>query len=580
MREIVWKGLLAVLILAIVLVLGACDKELGDKKSGRDVLVQVRLVGVAEGGKDDVTRSGSVREMEEFLTPVGDGMLLGMRMERDEEALRAVEKPLNGDAYFRVVAMEHGTSTFVSYGDFTIDDGCVGGGLHVPDNGDTYDFTCYSYNTNNAFSALTYKQGATIPTSEMVNVFDGTNDLLWEKKEDVGVSDGALELDILLRRVMARVKVVVDCSYNNWSISAIDNTVTLGAVSNTGSMRLASGETVVNDGAKAISWPSLSAGMSQESTEMLVMPKNTSTLTVTIPKEAVTRVSLSQIPSAAAIGTFSTALVGGNSYRLHVRLRTPIWARSNIYWDATLNDGEGALTFVPAESSDDTKQGYQGVFFKWGSLVGISPNDSEDIYKPVVQNPLSGSTWVATTDSWGNIPYMTITVGTPSQNNTTAIDPEQNNLATYQTLLGDICQYLSTKTGVVSGDYRLPISVEFGLTTSGWGEGGTFGNTPLAKSQVNAYGTTVIIGESDPYNRGYVKNITMGNVILPASGWRGFSYGDLVAVGLQGVYWSGSLSPKNDTDANAHDFCFSGGSMLQPWSDLRPHGESVRCVRK
>jgi hypothetical protein len=584
-----WEGVFAAL--AVMLLLVACEKELGEKKSGKDVLVRVRLVGVAEGGKDDVTRSGSMGEMEEVLTPVGDGMLLGMWMERDEEDLRAAETTLAGDVYFRVVAVVHGTSTFISYGDFTIDDGCVTGGLHVPDN-DSYDFICYSYNSNTAFgSALTYKQGDNIAGTVTIDAVQGTKDLLYEKIEDVPVSGAGPELDILLRRVMARVKVMVDCSYNNWGISAIANTMTLGAVANTGTVNLVSGAMSGTTGTKAISWPTLSASTSQESTEMLVMPKNSSTLTVTVPKEAVARVSLGQIPSATATGTFSTALVAGNSYKLRVRLRTSIWARSNIYWQEVTDDQDpkypGYLTFEPAAddpvNNDDTKQGYQGVFFVWGSLVGLPPNNDHTypswqnapIYKPVVKDPLTTSTWTATTGNIQDImlaSYITITVGTPGRDNTTAIDAEQNNLATYQALAGDICQYLSTKTGVVSGDYRLPTSMEFGLAGS-WELGGTYRELDI--SEVNAYGTTTIIGGSSPYDGIYAKSTTMGNVIFPASGWLHYTAGELVYAGAQGVYWSGSRAESS----RGHDFCFDADVRVG-YDDGVYYGESVRCVKK
>jgi hypothetical protein len=229
-------------------------------------------------------------------------------------------------------------------------------------------------------------------------------------------------------------------------------------------------------------------------------------------------------------------------------LRIPIFARSNIYWDDTAQK----LTFVPAADNpaqnNDTKAGYQGVLFKWGSLVGISPVmtaqpnpddflSTTPIYVPVVNSTLTSSTWNSTTTAaknWTNafadIPCMDSSYGGTSteRNNTHLIDPERNDLTTYNALRGDICQYLS-KTGAVTGNYRLPVSYEFGENSTGW-EFATSFSYPTG----NAEGTFVV--------QGYVKNTTMDDVFLPHSGGR-LSSGTLDgSAGYVGNYWSGSAN--------------------------------------
>jgi hypothetical protein len=55
------------------------------------------------------------------------------------------------------------------------------------------------------------------------------------------------------------------------------------------------------------------------------------------------------------------------------------WAGSNIYWDGT------QLTFAPAGTPlSDPRTKYSGVYFQWGSLVGISPagDDPLGILRP------------------------------------------------------------------------------------------------------------------------------------------------------------------------------------------------------
>jgi hypothetical protein len=161
-------------VLALAGLLGACDRDVEDGKlRGKDVLVLVRLVGIAEEKEEDITRSISMKETQREAIPIGDGMVMEMRMERDTSALRAVTKvTLDGNSYFRVVAVIHGTSTFISYCDYTINGHVKAGGLHVPDN-DSYDFICYSYNSNAALPALNYAQDDNIPTTAVIDASVG-----------------------------------------------------------------------------------------------------------------------------------------------------------------------------------------------------------------------------------------------------------------------------------------------------------------------------------------------------------------------------------------------------------------------
>jgi hypothetical protein len=616
MRKITWKVALSAWMMTLVL--GACEKELPESKSrGKDVLVEVRMLGVEEGGEKDVTRSSSRWEIEENVVPVGDGVLLEMRMERDSSMLRAGRTTLAGTSRFRVVAVVHGTSTFISYADFTINNGTVAGGLHVPDN-DVYDFICYSYNTANALPGLSYKQDATIPTSATINVYQGTSDLLFEKIEGISVSGAAPVLPILLRRVMARVKVVINCEYNGWAIESVANTMTLGSAYSGGTIRLTDGVAALS-GTPAITWPTPLMGTNQEeeSNQVLVMPQ-AGGVTVRIPGGAIKRQGL-----AAAIPTgteadilstsFSTPVESGYSYRLFIKLKTPIFARSNIYWDGQ------KLTFIPAAAnpaaSDDTKKGLQGVFFKFGSLVGISPaqtsggdnfSGNTPIYVPVVKNPLNTSTWKATTGnamandntflgvtsnwtSWGDntygddvIPYMDM-----SHNWEGFMNPEWNVLSAYQGFRGDICQYLC-KTGAVTGDYRTPTNEEFGGSyrpmyddVHGWHKVNNY-----ASPEVNAAGYadgTADLPDATPGKNGAstaffsVYNSILWNVAFPASGCRNYK-GVLQSVGIYCSYWVGNYVNLG-TGISMSFWATGSADNPQGWA-YRSEGNSVRCVKK
>jgi hypothetical protein len=627
MKSNMKKGMFVALALSLLLV--ACDENLPGNKSGKEVLVQVRLVGIAEGGEENITRSASSKKQERFIAPAANGMLMEMQMEQDTSALRATKTQLAADSYFRVVAFKHETSTFISYGDFTIADGPVAGGLHVPIN-DSYDFVCYSYNTTTPLDALNYKQDATMPDTETISVLQGTKDLLWVKIEDKQVTDEAPELEILLSRVMARVKVAIDLSYNKWTITSISSGVTLGSVHSGGTVRLTDG-TVEGTGTPTVtSWTG--SGNQRESNELLVMPKASgSTITVNIPASAIARQNFASIPTVGATGTFIAELKPGYSYRLRMRWRSPIFARSNIYWDDITDPVNPTLTFIPAAEdpadNNDDYQGYQGVLFRWGSLVGISPvgNNSVSpkfdanlaVYVPVGTGTGASWTatgWVATTagaKGWdifrmcytnqsaltNEIPYfddMYAQVGnvTQDRNNTFVSDDAQNDPATHSGYRGDICLYLN-------GNYRLPTSNEFGTVggfinwpsnPNGWQKGtGSFTNALdagypngradlLSDQQSNTFDPDNNTHAANTTVLGSAKNPALDNVVFPTSGIRNTTNnaGGLASVGASGQYWSGSAY----RSASGYMWAFSGAYATSDNGSNSAGGFPVRCVKK
>ncbi|MDR0939255.1 MAG: hypothetical protein LBN29_07880 [Mediterranea sp.] len=73
--------------------------------------------------------------------------------------------------------------------------------------------------------------------------------------------------------------------------------------------------------------------------------------------------------------------VNGKEYTVNSRITKRLtWATSNIYWDGTkltfdadaVNGGGVVAGRVPSATTDSSPY-YQGVYFKWGSLVGIAP---------------------------------------------------------------------------------------------------------------------------------------------------------------------------------------------------------------
>jgi hypothetical protein len=597
-------GLFAVMALFLV----ACDKDNDlPELSGKLIPVSIRSLEMAADEEETVVRSASLQETSMVSTSIGGGMLLEMKMEREESALRAgTVKPLANNAKFRVIALLHdgvNNDKYVSHGDFTYTAGSPtvyqsAAPFHVPI-GVSYDFICISYNDGDLPATTGYTKGSALPALA-VNSSSKVNLLWWKRSSAVSInSEDDTNLDITLTQRLAKVQVVLDCSYNGWTITGIDaaKNITMNSNVVNGTMNLVTGDVTGTSGNHTITWPSGSATQ-RTSNVFYVIPKSVS---VTVPTEALTvtgNPNHSKIPVSGGTGTFSMALVRGGNYKLYVKLRTPIWAGSNIYWSVSTQK----LTFDVAGTT--TNQGFQGMFFKFGSLVAISPKGKDYTSNTLIYVPVSsGSGWATSTvglsgystwtetSPWSaapttDIPYMDASYSaSEGRNSTLVIDAFQGDVATMRTnLRGDICRYLS-KTGAVSGtdEYRLPTSLEFGNDseawtgrTDGWVKGGgTFESSTVLESDVSDYGTTVIIDKTSPYNRGYARNTFMGNVTLPASGHRISSDGQLFYVGYAGTYWAGSAS----NAPGGYDLNFDVDNMSPALMGWRSYAFPVRCVK-
>jgi uncharacterized protein (TIGR02145 family) len=249
------------------------------------------------------------------------------------------------------------------------------------------------------------------------------------------------------------------------------------------------------------------------------------------------------------------------------------WAGSNIYWDGS------KLTFDAVGTT--SKQYYQGVFFQWGSLVGISPAQT-----PVGTDEWSGSVIVYVsskyTGSSSKPTYSSKTAsaagyGTyrniPYENNQSLPDyysRETNHLyysdqATKTSMWGsgkgDICQYLG-EIGAAPSGYRMPRSVEFGAADD-YTSGGTYStDTSLGNAQ----------GTKDLSSYGWIKKGY--SPTIPAAGYRNGT-GLLKAVGGGGYYWSSSAY-----------FSIYGYYLFLNSEKVNPSGQAdryiaypVRCIK-
>jgi hypothetical protein len=279
--------------------------------------------------------------------------------------------------------------------------------------------------------------------------------------------------------------------------------------------------------------------------------------------------------------SFHKQLEPGHSYTLLVTFRkftyiSTGFAASNIYWNGRY------LTFDAVPDGDNTR--YQGVFFKFGSLVGISPVGDDDsnikVYVPNYNSGISPSWDDNQTISssqfgiWTGIPHEQGGSGSDRTVNWVAADA-QNTPDMWDAYTGDICRYISENGFGPGGKWRLPTSAEFGPAAPGWGP-----STGWEKID-GANGTgedSWINNNEDESPDGKRITIRSGGrrmapiqSFVPASGRRSSS--GLGFVGSVGYYWSGSVNSTGGYNLN-----FSSSNVSTYASAARSYGYAVRCV--
>jgi hypothetical protein len=211
----------------------------------------------------------------------------------------------------------------------------------------------------------------------------------------------------------------------------------------------------------------------------------------------------------AAVGNLSAEKL----YTFTATLKPSRWAESNIYWNGGLTFGLG-----------DTMRAYQGLFFKWGSLQGISP----------VGAWVGGSTPVYTTTkgtaaTWGDIDYDATTASgsLPAAN--------------------DICEQINSA-------YRMPTLQEWvDLRKLSQQTIGTAGGTTT--DAVNGTGAI------------YIGTLYGNLVFMPYAGLRDTD-GSLAVVGeMDAYYWSNEAY---DADNANNNYTALSKTIAMP----------VRCIKK
>jgi hypothetical protein len=542
-------------------------------------------------------------EAETVVAPVDGVLHMYATLEEEENSLRAAgDAAMELETKIIIVAYDN-SGAYVTEAEYEVRDAsggikptaANGRGIIITTAGD-YTFIAYSLNTTSTFS-YSGNMGPYSPDNS-------NHDPLWGSSGKVSVSAGMNRVTIEMRHIFS--KVTVKATSGDLSGTPLISNVSAALL---GYQAVIKNGVVGKGAALEQAFANFPATPATEaySAQRVVYAGNEDITTIKINSA-----TIGGTTHTGSVARFNTKLLPGRSYTLSVRFDELVWAGSNIHWHQTSDDSNnwyGYLDFDLAGSTGD--QGFQGVGFKWGSLVGVPlsrdagnsstafPIDASGrarAFVPIINPTASNRTWyvskstsyttwkAATTSDTDNssiIPYMDgrYVAANPGRNNTYLIDAERNTDAMHAQFRGDICQYIGKVRPTHKG-YRLPTSSELGTTNTA---GGLNATNPVAGGWTS-HGTRVggityddpLDGRTDFIKRGvcYIKNNAM-EVTLPLSGYRAHTDGRLANAGFHGDYWSGSAA----ASPNAY-FLYTNGSDIAPGNaDNRSHCLSVRCVK-
>ncbi|MDR1526079.1 MAG: FimB/Mfa2 family fimbrial subunit [Dysgonamonadaceae bacterium] len=590
----------SLLLVSLGLVVGSCEKEWPE--AGETIPVRFLLQQAPYGEGESLTRSSASGIEEEALSvvPLGDNLYLHASLEVVPPEPTRDALTFTSGTQIIVAAYKDSETTATDIAVYEVSSGgsiaphVSNPELSVP--AGTYTFVAYAYDAVTSLSPLSE---VTLSPANSNN----EENFLWGKTATPVVIAGGNPntVSITMARRMSKVNVEVATSpeASNYYITSISD-VRVGP-GYTATMSIKGGTfSDPNFIAQYVSFGSIPANSTViTSASRLVFTNQaneTDTTTVTIGSITINGIPLNNFNLKAV---FKKRLALNCNYTIQLEIKKGVrWAGSNIYWDEV---GQ-TLTFAP--HGDRSKEKYQGVFFQWGSLVGIDPSrynnavawgTGNTVYVPVYNaiTP-SNSSWTAETNQlWNDIPYVS--------DNIAASDVSTDNLsgastsANYVSQKGDICRYLSSGTGgtgVVSGTYRMPTANE---THYGDSRGSAYqtinpssGNWLNAKPLVNGYWSRTTYSTYDWEDitsliannaAGTYEDIPSGGNYsgysrFPASGQRE-NVGLLKHISEYGFYWSSSAYSMGPS---AYYMRFSSGYVPATNNCYRKYGLSVRCV--
>ncbi|MDR0940288.1 MAG: hypothetical protein LBN29_13265 [Mediterranea sp.] len=265
--------------------------------------------------------------------------------------------------------------------------------------------------------------------------------------------------------------------------------------------------------------------------------------------------------------------IGSPSGDVRYQARFGLWARSNVYWDGK------KLTFELADYASVPYTGgknyYQGLLFKWGSLVGIAQdvnysNANSYLYFPRYDSnswyggKRTDASSPSFSSSWSSVPYCTDT-GSNAVYDTSVIKPSYNTAANWRANKGDICQYIGHSDPTHSG-YRMPKDNEIGSSKDDWTvEWGNSGGVYPDKT-----GTFSVTHR-------YVRWNSDHSIVVPVCAYLDYAYGNTNSIDSEGNFWS--ASSKNNNDAYYFRVVGTGGSFSTSYALQRTYGFAIRCIK-
>lgn len=294
----------------------------------------------------------------------------------------------------------------------------------------------------------------------------------------------------------------------------------------------------------------------------------------------------------------------GNNLNVPLTNKSEKWARSNIVWDGS------KLTFAVTQRDNQTiPASSQGVFFKWGSLVAISP-----VGRLYAADQILFSANDTKNYTWESIPHVNGTSGKFGVHNVddddfyNFNDGNNNGGPGYSSTSdkGDICRYISAN-GWVEGNWRLPTQAEYDalIAEIGGGQGSVSNgkypsadptmNTPTGNNSYGSYGNGFWqpepgrwLGEGATRDaaRGAAAELVPGgsSVYFPAGGFRDqdeyvpTNAGRLVRVGVSSHFWSGSSASGNSGE-DAYIINVNRDQAVRSIASRDDYALSVRCIR-
>jgi hypothetical protein len=571
------KGTKIVLVGLLVL-LSACEKELLPKNGGEKVAV---IFSASSGGYDapEAVRSfsGKERTVASASARVKDDFYLFMKLvedaDIDADELRATNSPLIEGQALHLEAYYVSSGLLAGAADYHVN----AAGIPVLDDPDSpleldpadgpFDFRAYSY----------YQSTDAISTTDI----DPTvSDLIWGEtlNQAIDETEAGRTVTILLKHCFSKVRVKLSVGeISNAAITAL-GTVTVGTgqkvdldvadgsltASGTAVTQTVSGWVDANGDAVNVAAPFSKTAL--WSGYGLFYPSPTK---VTISSITVTIGGVAHAFSGLS-AAFAEALDVGKHYTLVVDLKKVIFASSNIFWQGVTNTGDpqypGYLTFLDNGSGS----GYQGVFFRWGALVAASPY---------------GGTYGG--DVWNNV-----TVYVPNTNDGTWTNPLKKNggvglgnpIATgiftdrsenylydhpdFGNRQGDICSYLTGKPGVPAGNWRMPNSAEFGADTD-------YSTNTWGSVSISGSGEDQVAGKGTPNGGQSYYASSVAPLFFPAGGYR-TPDSEAIQINGHGYYWSGT--PYTNT-THAYGMSPNSGDVTALDVEDRWLAIPVRCVK-